>query len=321
MNAERRAIVIGGGVSGLSCAHRLLDAGYGVELWSRDEPLATTSSVAAALWYPYHVGPAERTGDWALASLRVFERLAREPASGIRMVPGVELFAGAVEPPGWRSRLEGLAAADDVPAGYGGGYSVRVPVIEMPIYLPWLASRVAGLGGRLERREARSLDEALDEAPLVVNCAGLGARELVPDATLVPIRGQIVRVTGAGVERFVLDEHHAGGVTYVVPRSGDCVLGGTAEEGVESLAPDPDQAAAILARCRALVPGLAAARVVETRVGLRPGRAEVRLELEERGGGRAVVHDYGHGGAGVTLSWGCADEVLGLVRARERTGR
>ena len=57
-----------------------------------------------------------------------------------------------------------------------------------------------------------------------------------------------------------------------------------------------------------LVPALAGAEVVAHRVGLRPVRPEVRLEVEGR-----VVHCYGQGGAGVTLSWGCADEVAGLV--------
>ena len=304
--------MIGGGVSGLSCAVRLLEAGFGVELWTRDDPLETTSRVAAALWYPYRVGPLGRTEEWALASYRAFERLVDEPGAGVRMVSGVELFAGDLEPPGWRQRLDSLRPAAEVPAGYGGGYELRVPVIEMPIYLPWLAGRVEALGGRLERRAAHTLEEVLAEAPLVINCAGLGARELVPDPQLVPIRGQVVRVGRTEVQRFLLDEHHPGGVTYIVPRSTDCVLGGTAEEGAESLDPDPDRAAAIVARCRALVPGLADARVLETSVGLRPGRAEVRLELEERGDG-IVVHDYGHGGAGVTLSWGCADEVLALI--------
>lgn len=328
-------VVVGAGVSGLSCAARLLEAGHPVEVWSRTGPEDTTSRVAAALWYPYRVGPVERTGAWALASYAVFEALARRPDTGVVMVPGVELFHGEVEAPGWRAGLAGCipAAAGELPEGYAGGYRVEVPVVEMPIYLPWLTERVRALGGRLVQREVGALEEALEAAPLVVNCAGLGARELVPDPELFAIRGQIVRVEGAAVEGFVLDEHHPGGVTYVVPRSGDCVLGGTAEEGVESLEPDPEQTRAILERCRARVPGLAQARPIGTSVGLRPGRREVRLELESFEGPsgsagtagpgaarteRVVAHDYGHGGAGVTLSWGCADEVRALLEAWER---
>ena len=50
------------------------------------------------------------------------------------------------------------------------------------------------------------------------------------------------------------------------------------------------------------------------RVGLRPARRTVRLEAVPGETG-TVVHCYGHGGSGVTLAWGCADDVLALVRA------
>lgn len=49
-------------------------------------------------------------------------------------------------------------------------------------------------------------------------------------------------------------------------------------------------------------------------VGLRPGRPTVRLEAERRDGG-LLVHNYGHGGAGLTLSRGCASAVLALIAA------
>jgi D-amino-acid oxidase len=80
---------------------------------------------------------------------------------------------------------------------------------------------------------------------------------------------------------------------------------------------DPGTAQAILARCVALEPDLADARVLSHAVGLRPGRPEPRLETERRDGG-VVVHNYGHGGGGVTLSWGCAEEVVRHVAAAVR---
>jgi D-amino-acid oxidase len=86
------------------------------------------------------------------------------------------------------------------------------------------------------------------------------------------------------------------------------VLGGTAEEGAEDRTPDAATTAAIRARCATLVPALRDAPVVGVAVGLRPARPTVRLEAEGR-----VVHCYGHGGAGVTLAWGCAGEVAALL--------
>jgi D-amino-acid oxidase len=174
--------------------------------------------------------------------------------------------------------------------------------------------RFAAAGGSVERRVVSSLEEVAEEGRVVVNCSGLGACELVGDTSMVPIRGQIVRVRNSGLERFLLDEGNPEGVTYVVPRSEDCVLGGTADEGEWDTEPDPEIAMGILQRCVALEPRLAGAAVLEHRVGLRPGRPEVRLERDNLSSGAPCIHNYGHGGSGVTLSWGCAEEVTHLVR-------
>jgi D-amino-acid oxidase len=168
----------------------------------------------------------------------------------------------------------------------------------------------------VEHRAVSSVVSAAEGARSVVDCAGLGARELAGDAALRPIRGQVVRVRNPGLTRFILDDGNPGGVTYVVPRSKDCILGGTADEGAWDTAPDPVVAEGILRRCAELEPRLEGAEVLEHRVGLRPGRPEVRLELEEMPDGSPgvpCVHNYGHGGSGVTLSWGCAEEALRLV--------
>src|SRR5439155_13946509 len=102
-------------------------------------------------------------------------------------------------------------------------------------------------------------------------------------------------------------------LVYVVPRERDDVLGGTAQEGVEDPTPDAATTEAIRARCAALVPAVRDAPVLSVAVGLRPVRPAVRLEAEGR-----VVHCYGHGGAGVTLAWGCAGEVAALLGAGGR---
>jgi D-amino-acid oxidase len=309
-----KIVVVGCGVSGLSCASRLLDLGHAVEIWTRDFPEDTTSSVAAAVWYPYQVGPGAKATGWALASYREFQRIAADPTSGVVTRGGMELFEDGGEDADWRRALDGFReeSGAHLPNGYERGYYTEVPVIEMPIYLPWLVARVKAQGGVIRERTLDSLDAALAAADAVVNCTGLGSRELVGDAELVPIRGQIVRVKRGVVDQFLFDRNHSPGPTYIVPRSQDCVLGGTADEGREDLTPDADSSEEIRARCAELDPRVADAEVLSVGVGLRPGRAVVRLEAE-RVGGKLVVHDYGHGGAGVTMSWGCADEVAELV--------
>lgn len=319
-------VVVGAGVVGLTCAVRLQEAGHRVRVIARDGPLATTSAVAAAVWFPFRAEPPERVDAWAARSYRELAALAAEqPESGVVMREIVSFERRAKPDPSWRHAVEGFRRLrrDELPAGYGGGWCARVPVVETPRYLPWLAARLARAGGTIEVRPegVASLAAAAEGASLVVNCSGLGARALADDAAVVSVRGQVALVDNPGLERVFLDEDDLAAPTYVIPRRDDCVLGGTAEVGVESLVPDPAVTAAILARAVKLVPALAGARLLDVRVGLRPGRPAVRLELvpgQVSGAAAAapppVIHCYGHGGAGHTVAWGCADEVLALAR-------
>ena len=206
----------------------------------------------------------------------------------------------------------------------GGGAVVRSHARGLPVRSagrghvgpPAVARRAPGGPRRsLAIATLGSLDEVLARAPVVVNCAGLGARELAGDDALLAVRGQILHVEQTGVDEWLLEQADPARLLYVVPRERDVVLGGTAQEGDEDVAVDPATAAAIRARCEAAVPALRGARVLREAVGLRPARPAVRLETEARAEG-TIVHCYGHGGAGVTLAWGCAEEVTALVRAR-----
>ena len=308
-------LIIGCGVSGLSCGIRLLEAGCSAQIWARDLPPRTTSNVAAAIWYPYKAYPENLVVGWSAATYADFVQLAQLPETGVAQRAGMEIFPWVVEDPWWRAAVPSFrhATASELPNGYQDGYVFEAPVIEMPVYLGYLMQRFEALGGKITVRSLASVDEAFAQYDRVIDCAGLGARELIGDATLTPIRGQVVRVAQVGIERFWLDDYGPNGVTYIVPRANDCILGGTADEGSEDLTPDPATAAAIIARCVALEPRLRNAEILEHKVGLRPGRPSVRLEAEQWAPGKLLIHNYGHGGAGVTLSWGCAAEVLGLI--------
>jgi D-amino-acid oxidase len=296
-----RVIVVGAGVTGLSCAVRLAEAGHRVDVLARDLPLETTSVVAAALWYPYKALPAHRVTAWSATSYDAFADLAKDEDTGVRMLPGTEVLHEPTADPWWAGALPDLSHIRP-PDGYADAWSFTAPVIDMPVYLAWLRSRLSELGGTLTRMSLAALPETDD---VVVNCAGLGARRLAGDLDVHPVRGQIVLVDGVELDRWWLD---AVGPTYVVPRSDTVVVGGTDEHDDWSRTPSSEAATEILRRATRLVPSLARARVVSHRVGLRPVRLAVRLETEGR-----VVHCYGQGGAGVTVSWGCADEVTGLV--------
>jgi D-amino-acid oxidase len=305
-----RVVVVGAGVIGLSCAHRLLEAGHRVDVLARDLPRETTSAVAAAIWYPYRAWPQARVLAWSRTSYDAFAAIAAEhPDSGVVLREGTEVVGHRDERPWWAEAVPDLRETVEVPPGYDGGWAFTTPVVEMPVYLDWLAGRVLEQGGTITRLNLHGLPHTGAGGPdAVVDCAGIGAKFLAADASVHPVQGQVVVVEQVGLERWWLDGAAAGGPTYVVPRSRDIVVGGTDVEGEWSRTPSPEVAAAILRRALRLVPELAGADVLGHKVGLRPARPEVRLE---RVGD--VVHCYGHGGAGVTLSWGCADEVAELL--------
>jgi D-amino-acid oxidase len=300
-----RVVVVGAGVVGLSCALRLLEAGHRVDVLARDLPLETTSSVAAAIWYPYLALPQDKVTAWGKAAYAEFTRQAEQGVDSVVMRRGTELLKSTTPDPWW---IDAVPALDRVEprAPYADGWSFVTPVIDMPRYLGWLSERVLDAGGSITRMALARLPEG----PLVVNCSGLGSRALAGDTSTHPVRGQVVVVEQFGLDEWWLaEEGPAGDVpTYVIPRTDDVVLGGTDDDGDWSRTPVPRVADDILARATALVPEVASARVIRHQVGLRPARPEVRLE---RVGD--VIHCYGHGGAGVTLAWGCADEVLELA--------
>ncbi|MFG3145929.1 FAD-dependent oxidoreductase [Streptomyces sp. NPDC048243] len=307
-------IVVGSGVVGLTTAVVLAEAGRRVRVWTREPAERTTSAVAGALWWPYRIEPKARARAWALTSLTVYEELAVRPAeTGVRVVEGVMGETRLDELGDWAARVPGLrtATAEEYP---GTALWARLPLIDMPVHLRLLQDRLLGAGGTIEERQVRDLSEV--PAAIVVNCTGLGARSLVPDPAVRPVRGQLVIVENPGVRDWLVSTDPAAGTTtYVFPQPDRLVLGGTTDEDDWSREPDPEVAAAIVERCAALRPEVAGARVLDHRVGLRPVREAVRLEREVLPDGRVVVHNYGHGGAGVTVAWGCAREAAGLVGA------
>ncbi|HVB41159.1 MAG TPA: FAD-dependent oxidoreductase [Streptosporangiaceae bacterium] len=340
-------LVIGAGVCGLSAALAVARSGRTVTVYAASQPSRTTSAAAGALWGPHLVGADERVGGWAVATLTRLRELAGHPASGVREMAGLAAAtaglaaptAGTAAPehadrvpnaPGDRHPMEDLpdfarqvgdltrCDPGSLPVGYASGWRYTAPVVSMPVYLDYLLDEILQAGGQLHLgKPLTSLAEALQActAPVVVNCTGIGARTLVPDPDLIPVRGQVVLVANPGLtEWFVGEQDDPAEVTYFFPHGTTAVLGGTQSHGDSSTIPDPATAARIVRACAKVEPALAEAPVLGHRVGLRPVRPRVRLEVTALGDGRHLVHNYGHGGAGVSLSWGCALEVAEQVR-------
>lgn len=313
-----RATVVGSGVVGLTTAITLQRAAWEVRVLSAAPIEALTSHVAAAVWFPTHAGPPDAVARWGAYTFEVLAGLAEQSGSGVVMRESLALYRSVPPVPDWAAAVRELrpARTAELPPGYAYGLRFAVPLVEMPLHLPWLVKMFRTAGGTIRIVRIASLDEVVDDgwSVLVVNCTGLAARELADDPSVYPVRGQIVRVSNPGLTMSMRDEQHPAGRAYIHPRTNDCILGGTLDEHSWDLDVDLIAAASILTRCREIEPRLIDAEVLEHVVGLRPARPTVRVEESDTGPGRArLLHNYGHGGSGITLGWGCAQDVVALA--------
>jgi len=293
--------VIGAGVIGLTSAVCLAERGQRVEIRARRGPAQTTSAVASAMIGPAMAPAGDEAGRRERASIAEFTALAEVTGTGVTIRRGRLASREPLPAPGDTSPC----APDEVPSGFATASWATLPLVDMPVYLDYLVRRLTAAGGRIELRTVTSLPDLAAEVPLIVNCAGLGARELAGDDALVPVRGQHVIVDNPGLEEFFIEAPFTPAWAAYWPYPDHVVLGGTQSTEDTSTEPESQIAQDILRRCIEVEPRLRDARVRGHQVGLRPVRPSLRLEVEQIGAARCV-HNYGHGGSGVTLSWGTA---------------
>ena len=318
--------IVGGGVSGLTCGVLLAEYGCRTAIFAKETGQQTTSGAAAAVWYPYDAEPAARVIAWALGTYQVLVDLSCEPRAGVSMIE-LRQFSrtGQIQIPEWAISLgahpvatgsprdESVRLADLWPVSeFKSGFALTVPLMDTTSYLDYLTNRFLAAGGSITANTSfEELEEVDDEFVVVINCAGMGARELAHDDSLEPHRGQVAivpKIEGLSCA-IVCDDAP---LMYAIPRGDDCVFGGTNDIS-NDLSADAETTKRIVAGCSRMLK-IDGPPVLAERVGLRPFRKSgVRLERDRLHDGRAVIHNYGHGGAGFTLSWGCAREVLDLA--------
>ena len=310
-------IVIGGGVIGLSCASMLQSAGLSVRVITRERLDKTTSMAAGAMWSA--TGLTGRQRRWADASLNRFVMLSQLEGTGVALQRMREVYSHPVPDPWYRDQLPMFRRMprDELPRGMADGFLMTVPLIAPPIYLQYLSGGFVAKGGRMEHREIESMDELADEAPLLINCSGVGARKLAGDDAVYPIRGQTVLVDAPHISEGYMDNSE---VVHIFPREDGVLLGGIKQAHDWDRAIDRDIEGAVFADCARIEPSLADAKPLRRFSGSRPGRHAPRLEKEALTRDCYVIHNYGHGAIGYTLSWGCAEDVALMADAHFRSG-
>jgi D-amino-acid oxidase len=325
---HRTVAIIGAGVSGLTCGVVFAEYGYRTAIFAEEIGQQTTSGAAAALWFPYDAEPAEKVIPWALQTFDVLVNLTRVPASGVSIIE-LRQFSRTreIQVPDWAIPLgarpviasevacQAVASCEGLEGSRGSfksGFTLRAPLTDTTIYLDYLAARFLKAGGEINANvRFQELEDVDQQFELVINCAGIGARELVHDVDLEPHRGQVAivpRIEGLSCA-IVCDDAP---LMYAIPRRNDCVFGGTNDLSSD-LAVDAATTDQIIAESSRVL-NIDKPNILAERVGLRPFRKSgVRLERDRLQDGRTVVHNYGHGGSGFTLSWGCAREVVSLA--------
>jgi D-amino-acid oxidase len=304
--------IIGAGISGLSCAYLLSKKYYSLTVFAKEFSPNITSNRAAAFWFPYHIRNDKRGIDWSKKSYDFYQQLSSDASTGISMKQLIKVLRENVveEEPVWMDFMpEGackIIPKEKLQPGISKAYNVLVPLIETQIFLPYLQHLLEEKNVVFEKKLINDFNE-LSSFDMILNCTGLGSRKLCNDASVIPVRGQVGLIETKTEMPIYLDNELP---LYLVPRKDAMIVGGTYEENIFEETTEPKTIEYLLSNAYAFFPELKNQKVIGSWAGLRPYRNEVRVEHEA---GTNIIHDYGHGGSGFTLAFGCAEEVLHLV--------
>ncbi|KAJ3567145.1 hypothetical protein NPX13_g6874 [Xylaria arbuscula] len=337
-----KVFVIGAGVTGLSCALRIQDAGHSVTIIAKDFPSGfetidpVTQINYTSPWGGAHnrfiLPPPDASPDSQEArehtmSLATWEKMRalhdRHPEAGITFLKAYDYFE-APEPAQTslteaKARVElGMKgfrfhAKEELPEGVQIGYEYDTWCVNPMVYCAFLLRRFAYRGGKLLKREIREPLEVFE------------MKELAPFDVLINASGQTCLV--ANPCPVTITRLNAKGMpTFNVPRSfeGGTVIGGTKIPNDWNPNPSLELREKLLSNFAATYPDILGPEgkftVIKDIVGRRPTRnGGMRLEREIAQSNKCIIHAYGLGGRGYELSWGVADKVEKLLASHLRS--
>ncbi|MES2141437.1 MAG: FAD-dependent oxidoreductase [Pseudomonadota bacterium] len=316
--------IVGAGIIGMTNAVRLLEKGFSVTVFTKDEPLNTNSDAAVANWF---------TSDdskpllqrYCLESITKFSELMdREgPRSGVQRIPLILYFKSKedFEKSVWaRESLRKSVNLTDAPPdraevpGFPFAVLIHNFLIHPAIYRPYMLKKFTDLGGKLKNQKINSLSELIDDYAIVINSAGWEAEFLTKDSDVYPIRGQtetmeIPKNSG----NYSLNVEGIDAYVVFRPLTKDCVIGTTYQIGDSGSEVRESDKRAIIEKISKFFPYVSGVKTT-SKAGVRCGRSDVRVEMEKvkntNGVEKLIIHCYGHGGSGYSASLGTADEVV-----------
>eukprot|EP00040_Diaphanoeca_grandis_P019831 m.105037 g.105037 ORF g.105037 m.105037 type:complete len:336 (-) comp27615_c0_seq1:82-1089(-) len=329
--------VVGAGVVGLSTAIVLAESGIATEGVTvvHDAPTSeTTSYGAGALWRPaFSEDPSViEYGKLTYERLSAILTSIGPAQSGLSKVSGREYYVDATTPePAWKHTVENFCVRKGDALGrfseqFALAHEYVSVMINSPLYLEFLIQRATQLGITFVRAHCDDLDQDVIAqhvvGSIVINCTGVSASLLTHDNDLMPVKGQTVKILAPSVKEFMVVPEGPLSLSYIMPRGdGTVLLGGTHEVGATQSFATVGSVRDILSRCAQLMPCLEEAQVVDVWAGSRPTRSTIRIETEILPSSKTCIHNYGHGGSGMTVHWGCALEVLRHVEQTLRTSK
>ena len=301
-----------------------------VTIWTKDFPPDTTSDVAGGLLEPYIAEPRDLVLKWTKETMERFYKQKDDPEMNghIMMRKSYEYHrsktGGTILERTVRCPFRRLKA-DELKDPFVDGWSTDSIVVQTGFYLSYLVKRFQSNGGVMVRKQVDNLEQLLESKfEVIINCTGVEGYTWLGDQLTHPIRGQVVCIKPNGWETVYLDDEKEDGIIlYVIPRKTDVIIGGTADKDNWNRNEDVDITKKILNRAKKLDKRFENVEILQVKVGLRPGREKIRLEAEhhrnQAGQEKLLIHNYGHGGSGWTVCYGCAEQVVQLLKQEHRS--
>lgn len=354
--APRNILVVGAGVIGLTTAIRLRETGHNVTVLAQEtpytildrsrtpwasEPLGTyTSAGSGGFWMPFLLEGTD-IEEWATSTYRTLRAHVADDV-GVSAMDALYLHAREEPVLPWYAELTNMVVVTSkedkrVPKEYKCARKFDTLVVNMNRYLPHLQRWLTELdvpfmltreytnpaqSSLWDMEQVTEFAKGIAHDTIIVNCAGIGARFLA-DEDMIPGRGVILRVKRPPEVNYVITEDIVdsfqsgdGLLAYAIPRGDELSLGGTNFEGDWRENAGDEDVEAVRYRAEQLLP-IRGMPETGRWSGLRPIRLDRQARVARES--EREISNYGHGGSGVTLCWGCAEKVVQLVAQMHQT--